>query len=105
MEMFQINWTYYADFSAYEYLVDNAFGVFGNMHNQTIVNLVDESNTQLNSTLRGEEISQITEDVKQSASILWLAQDIDVYDPGAGIGPTMFNHCVTGLWYNTPSTE
>ena len=101
MEMFSINWTYYADFSAYEFLVDSSLGVFGNMHNQTIVNLIDESNTQLNSTLRGEEISQITEDVKQSASILWLAQDIDVYDPGAGIGPTMFNHCVSGLWYNT----
>jgi peptide/nickel transport system substrate-binding protein len=101
MDMFQINWTYYADFSAYEYLVDSALGVFGNMHNQTIVNLIDESNTQLNSTLRGQEIAQITKDVQQSASILWLAQDIDVYDPGAGIGPTMFNHCVTGLWYNT----
>jgi len=101
MEMFSINWTYYADFSAYEFLVDSSLGVFGNMHNQTIVNLIDQSNTQLNSTLRGEEISQITEDVKQSASILWLAQDIDVYDPGAGIGPTMFNHCVSGLWYNT----
>jgi peptide/nickel transport system substrate-binding protein len=101
MEMFSINWTYYADFSAYEFLVDSSLGVFGNMHNQTIVNLIDESNTQLNSTLRGQEISQITEDVKQSASILWLAQDLDVYDPGAGIGPTMFNHCVSGLWYNT----
>ena len=101
MDMFTINWTYYPDFSAYEYLVDNAFGAFGNMHNQTIVNLIDESNTQLNSTLRGQEISQITQDVQQAYAMIWLGQDIDVYDPGAGIGPTMFNHCVTGLWYNT----
>jgi len=101
MQMFSINWTYYADFSAYEYLVDSAFGVYGNMHNQTILNLIDESNTQLNSTLRAEEISQITQDVQQASSIIWLGQDIDVYDPGAGIGPTIFNHCVTGLWYNT----
>ena len=101
MQMFSINWTYYADFSAYEYLVDSALGVYGNMHNQTIVNLIDESNTQLNSTLRGEEVSQITQDVQQASSIIWLGQDIDVYDPGAGIGPTIFNHCVTGLWYNT----
>ena len=101
MEMFSINWTYYADFSAYEYLVDSAFGVYGNMHNQTIVNLIDESNTQLNSTLRGQEISQITQDVQQANAMIWLGQDIDVYDPGAGIGPTIFNHCVSGLWYNT----
>jgi peptide/nickel transport system substrate-binding protein len=101
MEMFMINWTYYADFSAYEFIVDSAFGVFGNMHNQTIVNLIDESNTQLNPTLRAQEISQITVDVQKSYSIIWLAQDKDVYDPGAGIGPYIFNQCVQGLWYNT----
>ncbi|MGA2665377.1 MAG: ABC transporter substrate-binding protein [Nitrososphaerales archaeon] len=101
MQMFSINWTYYPDFSAYEFLVDSALGVYGNMHNQTIVDLIDESNTQLNPTLRGEEISQITQDVQQASAIIWLGQDLDVYDPGAGIGPTIFNHCVTGLWYNT----
>ena len=101
MEMFSINWTYYPDFSAYEYLVDSSLGVYGNMHNQTILNLIDESNSQLNPTLRGQEISQITQDVQQANAMIWLGQDLDVYDPGAGIGPTIFNHCVSGLWYNT----
>jgi ABC-type transport system substrate-binding protein len=101
MEMFCINWTYYPDFSAYEYIVDSALGVYGNMHNQTILNLITESNSQLNPTLRGQEINQITHDVQQANAIIWLGQDLDVYDPGAGIGPTIFNHCVSGLWYNT----
>ncbi|HKM51352.1 MAG TPA: ABC transporter substrate-binding protein [Candidatus Bathyarchaeia archaeon] len=101
MTMFVINWTYYADFSAYEPIVDLSFGAFGNAHNQTVVNLILKSNTELNPTLRAADISDATQAVLQGASFIWLGQDIDVYDTGAGFGPTLFNHCVAGLWYNT----
>lgn len=100
-DMVMINWTYYPDFSAYEFIVDSALGAFGNFHNQTILNLIYDSNDQLNSTLRGEEISQITSDLVQQAGFIWLGEDIDVFDPGAGIGPTIWNQCATGMWYNT----
>ena len=99
--MIMINWTYYPDFSAYEYIVDSQFGAFGNFHNATIANLIVESNSQINSTLRAQEISQITSDLVQQAGFIWLGQDLDVFDPGAGIGPYIWNHCVTGMWYNT----
>ena len=100
-DMVMINWTYYPDFSAYEFIVDSALGAFGNFHNQTILNLIYESNAQLNSALRAQEISQITTDLVQQAGFIWLGEDLDVFDPGAGIGPTIFNNCVSGMWYNT----
>jgi ABC-type transport system substrate-binding protein len=99
--MVMINWTYYPDFSAYEFIVDSALGAFGNFHNQTILNLIYKSNTDLDKNVRAHDISQITSDLVQQAGFIWLGQDLDVFDPGAGIGPTIFNHCVTGMWYNT----
>ena len=99
--MVMINWTYYPDFSAYEFIVDSSLGVFGNFHNQTILNEILESNTQLNTTLRAQEISQITSELVQQAGFIWLGQDLDLFDTGAGFGPTMWNTCVSGLWYNT----
>ncbi len=99
--MIMINWTYYPDFSAYEFIVDSQFGAFGTFHNQTIANTILESNTQLDNTLRAQEISQATSDLVQQAGFIWLGQDLDVFDPGAGIGPYIWNQCVTGMWYNT----
>ncbi|HXX72837.1 MAG TPA: ABC transporter substrate-binding protein [Candidatus Acidoferrales bacterium] len=99
-DMMATNWTYYPDFSGYECIVDSAFGCIGNMHNETIYNLILQSNTELNPTIRAHEISQITQDVLQSAAIIWLGQDIDVYDTGAGVGPVLFNSCVSGAYYN-----
>lgn len=95
------NWTYYPDFSAYEALVDQRFGAYGNMRNDTIYQLILKSNTEIDPTARGQEISQITRYVQENAATLWLGQDIATYDTGAGVGPTMFNKCVTGMWYNT----
>jgi len=99
--MVMINWTYYPDFSAYEYIVDSQFGAFGNFHNTTIAKLIVESNAQINSTLRAQEISQATSELVQQAGFIWLGEDLDVFDPGAGIGPYIWNQCVTGMWYNT----
>lgn len=99
--MIMINWTYYPDFSAYEFIVDSQFGAFGTFHNQTIANTILDSNTQLNSGLRAQEISQVTSDLVQQAGFIWLGQDLDVFDPGAGIGPYIWNTCVSGMWYNT----
>ena len=95
------SWTYYPDFSAYEFLIDSSLGVFGNFYNSTIHNLILQSNTQLNPTLRAQEISEITSLSQQQAGNIWIGQDIDMYDTGGGIGPTMWNSCVAGLWYNT----
>lgn len=95
------SWTYYPDFSAYEFLIDSSLGVFGNFYNATIHNLILESNTELNPTLRAQEISQITFDSQQQAANIWIGQDIDLFDTGGGIGPTLWNSCVSGLWYNT----
>jgi ABC-type transport system substrate-binding protein len=100
-DMVMINWTYYPDFSAYEFIVDSALGAFGNFHNQTILNLIYKSNTELSPTARAQDISQITSDLVQQAGFIWLGQDLDVFDPGAGIGPTIWNHCASGMWYNT----
>lgn len=101
MDMATDDWTYYADFSAYEFIIDQRFGAFGNMANDTIYNLILKSNTEINPTARGQEISQIMRDVQQSASEMWMGQDVDTYDTGAGMGPTLFNKCVAGLWYNS----
>lgn len=95
------SWTYYPDFSAYEFIVDQQLGAFFFMNNQTINQLILESNTQLNPTLRAQEISQITQDVKQNAAVIWLGQDVDLYDTGGGFGPTVWNKCLSGMWYST----
>ncbi len=94
------SWSAFADFAEYEYIVDAQLGAFGFMNNQTIDQLVTESNTQLNQTLRAQEISQITVDTLQQASVIWLGQDRDLYNTGGGFGPTVWNSCVTGLYYN-----
>ena len=101
MDMATDDWTYYADFSGYEFLIDQRFGAFGNMANDTIYNLILKSNTELNQTARTQEVSQIATDVQQQASEIWMGQDVNTYDTGAGMGPTFFNKCVAGLWYNT----
>ena len=95
------SWTYYPDFSAYEFLIDSSLGVFGNFYNATVHNLILQSNTQLNPTLRAQEISDVTSLSQQAAGNIWIGQDIDMYDTGGGIGPTIWNNCVSGLWYNT----
>jgi peptide/nickel transport system substrate-binding protein len=94
------SWTAFPDFSLYGYIVDGQLGAFGFMNNQTINQLVSESNTQLNQTLRAEEISQITVDTLQQSSVIWLGQDQDLYSTGGGFGPTVWNTCVSGLYYN-----
>ncbi|MEM3794750.1 MAG: ABC transporter substrate-binding protein [Thermoprotei archaeon] len=95
------SWTYYPDFSAYEFIVDQQLGAFFFLNNQTINTLILESNTQLNQTLRAEEISLITLYVKQNAAVIWLGQDVDLYDTGGGFGPVIWNKCLSGMWYNT----
>ena len=98
--LYYSDWTFYPDFSGYEYLVDAQLGLFPYFSNNTIHNLILESNSQLNSTLRGEEISQITYDVQQQAGVIWLGQAVDLFEAGGGFGPEIWNHCVTGMWYN-----
>jgi len=71
------------------------------MHNDTIYNLVLKSNAELDPTARARDISQITQLTQQSASMIWLGQDLDTYDTGAGVGPVLFNKCLAGMWYNT----
>jgi len=97
----EASWTYYPDFSAYEYLVDASLGVFGNFYNSTVHNLILKSNTELNPTLRAQEISEITQIVQQQYANIWVGQDADMYDTGGGIGPTIWNNCLAGMWYNT----
>ncbi len=95
------SWTYIPDFSGYEFIVDEQLGAFFFLNNQTINNLVTESNSQINPTLRAQEISQVQLDVKQNAAVIWLGQAVDFYDTGGGFGPTVWNNCVAGLWYST----
>jgi ABC-type transport system substrate-binding protein len=94
------SWTYYPDFSAYEFTVDEQLGSYMYLNNQTINQLITQSNSEVNPTLRAHEISQITYDVQQQAAAIWLGQDIDLYDTGAGWGPTLWSTCVSGMWYN-----
>jgi len=100
-DMWSTQLTYYPDFSGYEIIVDNRFNVFGNVHNDTIYNLVLKSNAELDPAARARDISQITQLTQQSASMIWLGQDLDTYDTGAGVGPVLFNKCLAGMWYNT----
>ena len=93
-------WTYYPDFSAYEVLVDSEFGVIGTYHNSTTYNLIVNSNTELNPQVRAEQISNVTQMIQESHAFIWLSQDPDMYDTGAGFGPTVWNNCVSGMWYN-----
>jgi len=95
------NWTYYNDVSAYEALVDSTYGVIDNYHNPALVALITKSNAELNPQMRAQQISQITEIVKDSDAEIWISQDMNLYDTGAGYGPTIFNKCVSGMFYNT----
>jgi ABC-type transport system substrate-binding protein len=94
------DWTFYPDFSGYEYLIDAQLGLFPYFNNQTIHNLIIQSNSQLNTTLRAQEISQITADVQQQAGVIWLGQATDLFETGGGFGPEVWNTCVGGMWYS-----
>jgi len=96
-------WSYWPDFSGYEFLVDQQLGAWFYLNNQTIHNLIIKSNSELNPTLRAQELSQITVDVQQNAADIWLGQDNALPTTGNGVGPTIFNKCVTGdpnMWQN-----
>jgi len=92
------SWLYWPDFTGYEFTVDQQLGTFFYLNNQTIHNLIEQSNSQINPELRAQEISQITVDVKQQASDVWISQDYNVFQPGLGFGPYVWNKCVTGMW-------
>ena len=94
------DWTWYPDFTAYEYIVDEQLGMFLLFNNQTVHNLIIQSNNQINATLRAQEISEVTEMVQQQAAVIWVGQDVNIYSTGTGFGPTVFNSCVSGMWYN-----
>ena len=93
-------WTGWPDFSGYEFIVASEYGVYNFLQNQTIYNMIVQSNSQLNTTLRAQEISQITLDVKQQAAFIWLGQDLDLYPTGDSYGPIVWNSCVVGQWYS-----
>jgi len=95
------SWTFYPDVSAYYPITDSYWGIFLYFHNQTVANLEVQSNMQQNATLRAQEISQVTVDLQQNYDFVWLAQDVNLYDTGAGFGVEVFNHCVSGMYYNT----
>jgi len=96
-----LSWTAGPDFSQYEYLVDAQLGVYFTLNNQTIHNLIEQTNTQFNNTLRAQEISQVAFDVQQQAAYIWLGQDNSSYDTGGGYGNIVWNHCLTGMWYDS----
>jgi peptide/nickel transport system substrate-binding protein len=96
-------WAYWPDFSGYEFLVDQQLGAFFYLNNATIHSLIIQSNSELNATKRAQEISKITIDVQQNAAAIWLGQEKGFPDDGGGIGPVIFNKCVTGdsnMWQN-----
>jgi len=95
------DWTFYPDVSAYYPITDTYWGIFSYFHNQTITNLEIQSNQEQDATLRAQQISQVTLDLQQQYDFIWMAQDNNVYDTGAGFGVEVFNHCVTGMYYNT----
>jgi peptide/nickel transport system substrate-binding protein len=98
--LYYSDWTFYPDFSGYEYLIDAQLGLFPYFNNATIHNLIIESNSQLNTTLRGQEISQIISDVQEQAGVVWLGQATDLFETGGGFGPEVWNTCVGGMWYS-----
>jgi hypothetical protein len=58
--------------------------------------LIVQSNYELNKTLRAQEISKITQDILEQAPVIWLGQDLALPATGNGVGPTIFNKCVSG---------
>jgi peptide/nickel transport system substrate-binding protein len=98
--MASASWTYYPDFSAYEYIIAAQFGLYNFLNNATIYNWILTSNDELNTSLRAQEISQITNAVQLQAAFVWLGQDVDLYPVGGGFGPEVWNHCLAGQWYS-----
>jgi ABC-type transport system substrate-binding protein len=99
------SWVFFPDFAGYSYLVDQQLGAWYYLNNETIHNLIIQSNGELNSTLRAIQISQVTEDVLQESATIWLGQDYDLIPTGNGIGPIVWNKCVTfdsTLYGNNP---
>jgi len=95
------SWTYWPDFTAYEFVVDADLGVFVDFNNETINNLILASNVQLNPTIRAQELSQIVEMVNQQAAYIWMGQDMDTFATGVGTGPVVWNSCLSGMFENT----
>ena len=95
------SWTYWPDFTAYEFVIDADLGVFVDFNNATINNLIYASNVELNSTLRAQQLSEIVQMTNQQAAFLWMGQDQNVFATGVGAGPIVWNKCLTGMFENT----
>ncbi len=96
-----LSWTYWPDFTAYEFVVDAQLGVYLDFNNTAINQLVDQSNVQTNQTLRAQELSQLVQLANQQAGFIWLGQDVDTFATGVGAGPIAWNTCLSGMFENT----
>ena len=96
----QETWTYYPDFTAYEFVIDADLGVFSTFNNATINNLIYASNAELNLPMRAQELSRIVQLTNEQAAFVWMGQDVDTYATGVGNGPIVWNSCLTGMFEN-----
>jgi ABC-type transport system substrate-binding protein len=100
-DMIENPWSWWPDFTGYEYIVDDSSGFFLWFHNQTINDLIGKSNYEINPQLRAQEISQVALMVQQQAGFIWTGQFIDMFNPGTFTGLPVFNKCNTaGLWFS-----
>lgn len=97
----QETWTYWPDFTAYEFVIDADLGVFFDFNNATINDLIYQSNVEQDPTARGHMLSQIVQMTNEQAGFVWLGQDIDTFATGVGNGPIAWNNCLTGMFENT----
>jgi peptide/nickel transport system substrate-binding protein len=95
------SWTYWPDFTAYEFVIDADLGVFVDFNNATINNLIYASNVELNPTIRAHQLSEIVQMVNQQAAYIWMGQDMDTFATGVGTGPIVWNNCLSGMFENT----
>jgi ABC-type transport system substrate-binding protein len=96
----QETWTYWPDFTAYEFVIDADLGVFSTFNNATINNLIYASNAELDSTIRAQQLSRIVQLTNEQAAFVWLGQDVDTYATGVGNGPIVWNSCLAGMFGN-----
>ena len=98
-----IGWWGFADFPAmigYQFGFDSCFGVAGFPHNPTVCSDIQTYDNQTNAAALPGELTTIDNALLNESAFIWMAQPVDMFDTGVGFGPTIWNSCLTGMYFS-----
>ena len=99
-----ITWWGFADYPAlngYQFGWDSCYGVVGFPHSNAVCNTINTYDAETNPSALPGEMTAIDQALLNESAFIFMAQPTDFYDTGVGFGPTVWNSCVTGMYFSS----